>query len=744
MTNYIFGIRHHGPGSARSLRQALAELRPDAILIEGPPEAEDLLPFVLQPEMQPPVALLIYNPEQPKQAAYYPFAAFSPEWQALHYGLTNKAVVRFMDLPLTHQFAQWEEQEAESGDVTEEPITPAVHRDPLGELAKAAGYGDGESWWEHVVEERRSSDSVFGAINEAMTTLRETLPPLSDGRELQREAQREAFMRQTIRRAQRDGLTRIAVVCGAWHAPALDLSRPETPSAKDDAATLKNLPKVKVKATWIPWTNGRLSYASGYGAGINSPGWYQHLWEQPERTALHWLGKVARLLRGEDLDASPASVIEAVRLAETLAALRDRPQPGLAELNEAALTVLCFGNELPLRLIHEKLIVGEALGAVPSETPQTPLQQDLQREQKRLRLAAEAAHRDLDLDLRKENDLQRSHLLHRLSLLGIAWGQLQQQGAGKGTFHERWRVQWQPEFAVELIEASVWGNTVREAATTFAQVEAEKTVALPALIALLDHALLADLPEAVDRLLARLQAQAALASDVANLMAAVPPLANVLRYGNVRQTDAAQAGKALDGLVTRICIGLPGACAALNDEAAAAMHDHLVSVNGALGLLQNEEQLATWHGVLLELADRQGGHGLVAGRCCRVLLDARALTAEEAARRLSLALSTANDPAQAAAWIEGLLKGSGLLLLHDEALWCVLDEWVTALAGEAFQQTLPLLRRTFATFAAPERRQMGERVKRGAAQAMAAAANGEFDAARAEAVLPLVKQLLGL
>ncbi|MBI3878012.1 MAG: hypothetical protein HY300_18970, partial [Verrucomicrobia bacterium] len=469
-----------------------------------------------------------------------------------------------------------------------------------------------------------------------------------------------------------------------------------------------------------------------------------HLWEQPERTALHWFSKVARLLRAEDLDASAASVIEAVRLADALAALRERPQPGLAELNEATQTVLCFGNELPLRLIHDKLIVSEALGEVPDETPMVPLQQDLQREQKRLRLPAEATHRDLDLDLRKENELQRSCLLHRLSLLGIAWGQLQGHGGGKGTFHERWRLQWQPEFAVSLIEASVWGNTVREAATAKTRAEADKAEALPALTALLDDALLADLPAAVEHLLACLQAQAALASDLTHLMGALPPLANVSRYGNVRQTDAALIGKVIDGLVARICIGLPGACAALNDEAATTMFTQVMNTNGAIVLLQNDEQLVAWRATLRQLADQQGLHGLLAGRCCRLLLDARVLDAEEAARRLSLALSTANEPAQAAAWIEGLLKGSGIILLHDAALWRVLDEWVASLSSEAFTPLLPLLRRTFSSFPAPERRQMGERVKSGGSRVMASAMTGEFDTARAEAVLPLVKQLLGL
>ena len=36
----------------------------------------------------------------------------------------------------------------------------------------------------------------------------------------------------------------------------------------------------------------------------------------------------------------------------------------------------------------------------------------------------------------------------------------------------------------------------------------------------------------------QLENQAALTSDVGHLMDALPPLAAVLRYGNVRQTDA--------------------------------------------------------------------------------------------------------------------------------------------------------------------------------------------------------------
>ena len=77
-TTTVFGIRHHGPGSARSLVRSLQSLSPDIILVEGPPEADGTLSLLAEADMQPPVALLIYPPDHLQHSAYYPFAVFSP------------------------------------------------------------------------------------------------------------------------------------------------------------------------------------------------------------------------------------------------------------------------------------------------------------------------------------------------------------------------------------------------------------------------------------------------------------------------------------------------------------------------------------------------------------------------------------------------------------------------------------------------------------------------------------------
>ncbi|MGB8698114.1 MAG: DUF5682 family protein [Thermosynechococcaceae cyanobacterium] len=758
---HLFGIRHHGPGSARSLQQALQALQPDLLLIEGPPEAEPLLPLLTHAQMHPPVALLLYVPDAPHRAAYYPFAVFSPEWQAIQYGLQHQIPVRLMDLPQSYQLVPDNEPlsvdpdtEAPDPDTLTDSVIASkpdptaweIRRDPLLWLAQAAGYSDGERWWEQFVEQRQDHTDVFAGILTAMTTLRSSVEaayppdPAQNDRD-RRESLREAHMRQTIRQAQKEGFQTIAVVCGAWHTPALV---PPFPAAKVDAALLKGLPKAKVAATWVPWTYERLAVQSGYGAGIDSPGWYDHLWQCTERPAERWLVKVARLLRDQDLDASSASVIESVRMAEALAALRDRPVPGLAELNESVQTVLCFGDLTPMKLIERQLMVGDRLGTVPEETPMVPLQQDLRRLQQRLRLKPEALDRELVLDLRKPTDLERSQLLHRLTLLNIPWGKASEVG-GKGTFKEKWVLRWQPELELGLIEAGRWGNTVETAATTYACRQAIEARQLPVLTALLEQVLLAVLPIAVTQVMQCLEAEAAIASDLVHLMAAIPPLANVLRYSDVRQTDVATLTHVVDGLMTRICIGLPGACASLDDDAAALMLDHIGQTHRAIKLLQNLDHLQDWRSVLSRLADKASLHGLLAGRCCRLLLDEGEFDGTEAARRLNLALCQAVEPSHAADWIQGFLQGSGLVLLHDAEIWQVLDRWVTALAPDAFMALLPLLRRTFSTFTAAERRQMGERVKQGEGRPTTTAGlTADWDRDQAAAVLPLMAQLLGL
>ncbi|MCX5236865.1 DUF5682 family protein [Streptomyces prunicolor] len=792
----LLGVRHHGPGSARAVRAALDAAQPRVVLIEGPPEADALIPLAADEDMRPPVALLAHAVDEPGRSAFWPLAEFSPEWVAIRWALEHEVPARFIDLPATHTLA-WEKDDGE-GELTgeeqppdptdetptagtpsseppsaPEPSGPDLRVDPLAVLAETAGYDDPERWWEDVVEHRgvgeRDAFAPFTALEEAMGALRETYGVGGHERDLVR----EAYMRLQVRAAQREFEDDVAVVCGAWHVPALR----QKAGVAADRALLKGLPKVKTDLTWVPWTHRRLSRASGYGAGIDSPGWYGHLFGAPDRPVERWMTKVAGLFREEDRIVSPAHVIEAVRLAETLAVMRGRPLPGLGETTDAVRAVMCEGSDVPLALVHDRLVVGDVLGEVPPGAPAVPLQRDLDRLQRKLRIKPEALERELELDLRKETDAGRSRLLHRLRLLRIEWGEPVASRGSTGTFRETWRLRWEPELAVRVAEAGVWGTTVLAAATAKAEADAIGAQSLADVTALAERCLLAELPDALPVVMKVLADRAALDTDVGHLAQALPALVRSLRYGDVRGTDTGALTEVAAGLAERVFVGLPPACAALDADAAEEMRRHVDAVHGAVALLGDAsghghgdtsapgqgdgpgpgpghgDLRGRWRAVLRTLSARDTVPGVIRGRAVRLLLDEGELGPDEAARLMGLVLSPGTPPADAAAWIEGFVGGGGgLLLVHDERLLGLVDEWLTRVPAEAFTDVLPLLRRTFSSYEPGVRRTLGELVRRGPGKQVGTAATAagipgfgaELDAGRADAVVPVLRLLLGL
>ncbi len=724
----LLGIRHHGPGSARSLLRALDELRPTVVLVELPADCETALAWVGHEQLVPPVALLGYVVDRPQRAAFLPFAEFSPEWCAFTWARAHGVPVRAMDLPLATSLAA---RDAADGELrfAEHPVG-----DPLAALAAAAGDPDPERWWDDVVEHRGDGMPAFEAVAEAMSAVRGGWEAASAG-----EAQREAYMRQTLRAALAGGHERVAVVCGAWHVPAL--AQPLPPSAVD-TRTLRGLPKVKVGVSWVPWTHRRLAVATGYGAGVRSPGWYAQIFRHPGPAGVsRWFVGAARLLRDRGMSASPDHLIAATRAAGALAALRQRPRPGLAEVLDAADAVMA--GSTGLALIDRELIVGDAIGSVPDAAPQVPLARDVAAQARKVRLQPTADAHTVELDVRKPNGRARSVLLHRMRALGVSWGVVEEGRGTSGTFRETWALRWEPELTIRVIELSAHGTTVQAAATHRLLERALAATALADLVQILDVALLADLPDVVQPVVASVEAQAAHDPDVVQVIDTLGPLARALRYGDVRGTDASALRRVFDGLVVRVLAGAVMACRSLDDDAAAAMVERLAAVQAALALTDHGARRGEWPAVLTLIAERSDVHGLVQGRATRLLHDGGAWNRALVGNRVSRALSVGTPPAVGASFVEGFVAGSGTVLVHDRELLDVIDGWVSTLAPASFVSTVPLLRRTFGAFEPAERRQLGMLLADLAPAAPAGFGIG-VDGERAAAALVTVRQLLGV
>ena len=146
---HLFGIRHHGPGSAALLRSALDALDPECVLIEGHPEGNDLISQAALAGMKPPLAMMFYSVEAAKNAVFAPFAEFSHEWVAMRWAVERSRTVRFIDWPAAVSLAVAgersaaaevaDEQEDEDDDGSEDRSVLET-ADPLDRLAELAGY----------------------------------------------------------------------------------------------------------------------------------------------------------------------------------------------------------------------------------------------------------------------------------------------------------------------------------------------------------------------------------------------------------------------------------------------------------------------------------------------------------------------------------------------------------------------------------------------------------------------------
>jgi hypothetical protein len=735
MSVEVLGIRHHGPGSSKAVLSFLNVYKPDLILVEGPPDADSILSLTSDKAFQPPVSLLCYDTNDPHKALFYPFAEFSPEWQAIQYALSNKIDAKFMDLPLKHKFPLMDvEEPKEETEGLAEQVKELPNVEPFKYLAEIAGFEDGEVWWEYTFEQRENTENSFHAIEEAISSLR------SEFTETNRiDLYREAYMRKIIRENEKT-YKNIAVVCGAWHTVAI---KDRSSNKKEDEALLKKLPQTKVECTWIPWTFGRLTLKSGYGAGVRSPGWYEHLWKTKKDQTTSWLVKVAKNFRKKHLDISTAHIIETVRLSEALASIRELPRPGLLELNEAAQSVLFMGDPKPIGLIYKELIVSEKIGKVPDNLPKVPLLSDFEKLQKKYRLELSAERKTIEFDLREETQLEKSKFLHRLNLLGIQWARLERT-SGKGTFKEKWTLKWMPEITIQVIERAIYGNTIEDASIQLLEKQMKETDSVSWVSARIELVMLADLPTVLSNLVKRLDVLAAISNDIPDLMQSVPGLIFLSRYGDVRKTKLADVETVLDSLMVRITIGLVNYCYSLDDESSEKVTEQIIAMNAALQTYQNENYLSRWVSCLKSILDSSNIHGIIKGRVTRILYDANQYSAEAISSLVSLTLSNSIAPLYSAYWIEGFLKDSGTILVVDNVLFGIIDSWVASLEKELFISLLPLLRRTFSSFTAPEKRQLGEKARGVSPTTKVSHLEESFDAIKAKSSIQVTYTILGI
>ena len=388
----VFGVRHLSPAGAWHLRRYLDRIEPELVLIEGLADAAELIPQITRADSRPPLALLAYTDSLPVRTLVYPVARYSPEFQAMCWAEERGAGVDFIDLPsdvfLGLQDIDAELRDARRRNPTEaQPPPPGERVSVYDRYAELSGESDYETYWERNFEHNLDHDAYRLASYEFGAALRE-LEEDDQPRWRAENLVREAFMRRKIEAAIAAGTPpeKIVAVVGAFHAPVLNGGFPSMTDAE-----FASLRRRASRFTLMPYSYFKLSTQSGYGAGNRAPAYFELLWEalcdgDLGGLASRYLSLVTRHLRDGGTHRSTAEVIEGVRLANTLSAMKGGLAPTLADLRDAAVTLIGHGELTTVKEAMAKVDVGTAIGELPEGVSRTSIQADFDREIKRLKL----------------------------------------------------------------------------------------------------------------------------------------------------------------------------------------------------------------------------------------------------------------------------------------------------------------------------------------------------------------------
>lgn len=734
---HVFGIRHLSPAGAVHLLAYLDEVKPTIVLVEGPSDASEYIDQLTSKGVIPPVAILSYTDQLPVRTLLYPFAQYSPEYQAFQWARLNDVAARFIDLPSYNALALYDQRRRlkasskedgeEGGEETEKQYRTYIdEQHSLYErIAALSEETDYEAYWERQFEHNMQPDAYRQAIYQFSAQMRQ----LTEQQEWELAPQeaayneiREAYMRRQVQKAIDEGHhpNRIVVVTGAHHASAFDHLNASVMTDQQ----IQSLPKVTTKITLMPYSYYKLSTQSGYGAGNQAPAYYELLWQcliQGDLGKLSslYLSQVVRYMRDHGNYRSTAAVIEGVRLAEALAALHGGSHPTWQDLKDAA--TVCFGYG-EIGVIADALArtdVGTAIGSLPEGVSQTPVQDDLNRELKQLKLEKykSTVATVLELDLRENRrvkseaaaflDLRRSVLLNRLELLGIDFAKRQKVNQDGASWAENWVLQWTPESEIQTVESTLKGETIELAAAFVLKERLERCEDIAEASQMIRIACDCALTELMEEAKSVVQALAVDAGNFEQVTSAAYELSVLIRYGSVRRIETITLVPLLEQLFLRGTLLLMDA-AACNDDAAhgmvkgmAAQHaiaqDHYETVDDEL-----------WFTILRELASRDDRNAKLSGFAFAMLLERGDVQDEVVASEVSRRLSPGIPVDLGAGWFEGVSMRNRYALLSRPSLWKQLDEYIGSLEQEAFQRALVFLRRAFASFESREKAAVAE------------------------------------
>ena len=702
-----FGIRHFSPAGAYFLRQFLDEVKPSLVLIEGPADFDFLIDDIVSKKLVPPFAIMAYTKEAPIDTILYPFAEYSPEYQAILWARENNTECHFFDLESDIILGL----EKRDDETKEEEIISETN-------PKKSIETDMEGFWERTLEQSedmhayRVGSALFGESIRKDTN--------ADDKSFIRDIVRESFMKRKIKEYIEKGFDteKIVAITGAFHTSAIE-SLEGTMSDKEYKALVRRESNV----TLMPYSYYRLSKRTGYGAGNAAPAYYELLWQGflNEDITYHerkYLSSLAKYMREHGGIVSSAQVIEATRLARELAVIRGGSVPTLEDLKDASITCMGGGSFGEMAMGFAETDIGKKIGSVPQDAMQTSIQSDFNSKLKQLKLEKykELVATPLQLDLRENLrvksvesaflDLNRSFFLYRLVVLGIDFAKIKRSSQDNATWAENWILQWTPEAEIQIVESVLKGDTIADAVAFVLSERLLEATKISEIADVIEDAFNCGLPKIVEGAKRSLDVTANGAIAMCDIADTVSKLSNMISFGDIRKLDR----EPLIPIVKRLCIRaslmLVGE-SACDDIAAAALAEDIQKIHNVF-MVQDFLDESLWFDKLTELSNRDDLNTKISGLATAILLDAGKIDEPTLRKEVSRRLSVGMPAELGANWFAGLSMRNHYALIGRLTLWESLSEYLDTLDEEEFRRSAVFLRRAFVEYSAKEKDMIAE------------------------------------
>lgn len=764
----IYGIRHLSPAGAWHLKTLLDRVQPELVLIEGPSDFNDQMAYMAAEGTKPPIAMLAYTKETPIRTILYPFAEYSPEYEAIRWCFQHNVECKFIDLPsevvlalrditynqkeknntsneqeesaasnrkkenttlkeqekkvISNQkeknnTSKKQEESAVSSEQKENTISNQKEENVTSYIYKKldeySGENSHEVFWERYLEHNIDENAYLYGAREFGMQLRK----LTEGMEndYAETIIREAYMKRQI---ELNADKKIVVVTGAYHVAGLQ--------SKSEAMTeeeYKMLPKVESAKTLMPYSYYRLSTLSGYGAGNKAPAYYELLYEGLQKkdhayASYKYLSKIASYQRKYGHMVSSAEVIEAVQLAMSLANLHGGTIPTLQDLKDAAVTCMGHGYFSEISLAVADTEIGTKIGNLPEGISRTSIQEDFYYRLKELRLEKykSMTAEELQLDLREKLnvksekvafiDLQRSFFLHRLRILSIHFAELKAVNQEKATWAEHWVLQWTPEAEIEIVETALKGDTIELATAFLLKERVEHSSSIAEIARVIEDAFFCGMTSSMIFATEVLQRLSTEAAAIGEIGKTAKNLSIVVQYGSIRKLDSAPLKPILEQLFFRGCLLLSNCC--LCDNQAVTQIIEVINQLNEVAIANDFLNQEQWIQVLEEIAKRDDLNTKASGYAMAILLERSKISTEQLAIEVQRRLSKGIPADLGACWFEGLSMKNRYALIARISLWKELSDYLDSLDNEEFKRALVFLRRAFADFTAKEKNDIAE------------------------------------